>query len=415
MKLNKSTAALDYKLVTAFKEVRSQLLQPKFEDRLDKPLAHWVIGNDRRLPLAFLDRSLRELLNTSFDDLFSTAGIGHKKIRTFLMLLQRAARPHPPGAIRALESEIDPPPPAATGPNGLPSPQIVSDALWARWRESVRRHGLEREPLGRYVGTLLDMPRVIWHKPLGDYTPLTLGEVRSLRTHGAKRVRAVLEVFGGLHQILLHLDPASRLAVRIVPRWLMPIEDWLVARLNRAGTPSQDEIHKSLIAPLLEQVRVDAGPTIARLVESRLKSRASAVRRAADRMKLTRARVYQLLTEASDVITVRWPAGAALVGQLRDKLQKEGADADLLAWLDEAIELFFLRCQARATDEAEMVPNGAARGSGHAHGRDGVGEHGQETDVHGAGGEGANSHRTSPKSAHHRSTRSRLPGKHSMN
>lgn len=389
MKLNKSTAALDYKLVTAFKDVRKQLLQPKFADRLDKPLAHWVIGSDRRLPLAFLDRPLRELLNTPFDDLFSTAGIGHKKIRTFLMLLNRAARPHPLGALRTSEAElVEPQPAVEKDANGLPVPQVVSEALWVRWRENVRKHGLEREPLGRFVGTLRDLPRVIWYKPLGDYTPLTLAQVRSLKTHGEKRVRAVLEAFGSLHRILLYLDPESRLAVRIVPRWLMPIEDWIVGRLNGPAMPTKNEIRKSLIVPLLEQVRVDAGKTIARLVERRLKSQAAAVHRAAEQMGVTRARVYQLLSEASDVVNVRWPAGAALVARLREKMRTEGADAKLLAWLDEAIDLLFLRSQGRVAADLETTAAGAAHRNGHSHGRNGA--------------SGTNGHRTSPKPAHQR-------------
>lgn len=389
MKLNKSTAALDYKLVTAFKEVRQQLLQPKFADRLDKPLAHWVIGSDRRLPLAFLDRSLRELLNTPFDDLFSTAGIGHKKIRTFLMLLNRAARPHPLGAIRTAELDLtEAQPSVVTDANGLPVPQVVSEALWVRWRENVRKHRLEREPLGRFVGTLRDLPRVIWYKPLGDYAHLTLAQVRSLKTHGAKRVRAVLEAFGSLHRILLYLDPDSRLAVRIVPRWLLPIEDWVIERLNDPLTPTKNEIRKSLIVPLLEQVGVDAGKTIARLVERRLKSQAAAVHQAAEQMGVTRARVYQLLSEASDVVNVRWPAGAALVARLREKMRAEGADAKLLAWMDEVIDLFFLRSQGRIAADLETKASRDARRNGHAHGRNGA--------------PGTNGHRTSPKPAHQR-------------
>lgn len=409
MKLNKSTAALDYKLVTAFKEVRRELMQPKFADRLEKPLAHWVIGSDRRLPLAFLDRSLRELLNTPFDDLFATAGIGHKKIRTFLMLLHRAAKPHPPGALRGLEPEIvETQPVAPVIVKGVPSAEVVSEALWVRWRDSVRRHGLEREPLGRFVETLADLPRVVWHKPLGDYTELRLAQVKSLRTHGEKRVRAVLEVFGALHRILLHLDPESRLAVRIVPRWLIPIEDVLMRWLNQVGSPSKQEINKRLIVPLLEQVRLDAGPTVARLVESRLKSQARAVRQAADRMGLTRARIYQLLSEASDVITVRWPAGAPLLGQLREKMKNDGADAEVLAWLDEVRELLFLRGQGRTAEEADAPSSGKAR-HGRSAGAKSSSAKSSSAKSSSANGHHTNGHNGSAKTNPRMATAGRLP------
>ena len=39
------------------------------------------------------------------------------------------------------------------------------------------------------------MTRVIWNTPLGAYTHFTLGEIRAMKTHGEKRVRAILEVF----------------------------------------------------------------------------------------------------------------------------------------------------------------------------------------------------------------------------
>jgi hypothetical protein len=359
MQLNKSTAALDYKLVTAFESVRKRLLQPKFDDRLDKPLAHWTVATDRRLPLAFMGCSLRELLDTPFDELFSTAGIGQKKIRTFLMLLNRAAQPKPIGALAADAEDIaDPAATTAKEPHEVIHPSLVSEALWVRWRTSVRDHGLENEPLGRFAASLLGMPRVIWRRPLGSYTQLTLEEIRSLRTHGEKRVNSVLDVFGNLHKILVTLDSDDRLAVQIVPRFLVPIERWVLRWLTHVAIPTKEDIRDSLILPLIEQVKVDAGPLIARLAVRRLESHASSVRKAATKLGLTRARVYQLLSEAADVITLRWPSGPALVRQLRNKLQEAGADRELLAWLDNAIELLFVPARSEEEPASETEDSG---------------------------------------------------------
>ncbi|HWB09739.1 MAG TPA: hypothetical protein VG826_10955 [Pirellulales bacterium] len=354
MKLNKSTAVMDYKLVTAFESVRKRLLRPKFADRLDKPLAYWAIATDRRLPLAFMGRSLRELLDTPFDDLFSTAGIGQKKIRTFLMLLNRAAQPKPLGALAADEEDIPDAANESKAQTDVVNPSIVSEALWVRWRASVRNYGLDQEPLGRFAATLLDMPRVIWQRPLGSYTELTLAEIRSLRTHGEKRVSAVLDVFGNLHRILVNLDSQSRLAVRIVPRFLIPIEAWVLRWLTNVGVPTKDEVRDGLVSPLIEQIKGDCGPLIARLAEGRLDSQSGSVRKAAHKLGLTRARIYQLLSEVAEVTTLRWPAGAALLGQLRNKMHDAGTEPDLLAWLDTVIELFFVR--ARTQEEAESSP-----------------------------------------------------------
>src|SRR5487761_1239571 len=306
MQLNKAAAVMDYKLVSSYESLRKRLLDPRFADRLEKPLAYWVIASDRRLPLAFMGNTLRELLAVGFDELFSTAGIGERKIRTFLMLLRRAAQSKPIGALPDDgEDIIDKAAQAAQQQPGMIDPNFVSEPLWEQWRGSVCKHGFQQEPLGRFATSLGEMPRVIWYRPLGDYTDLSLAEIRSLKTHGEKRVRAVLEVFGGLHQILVHLEPDSRLAVQIVPRFLVPIESWVVRWLGKVGIPTQQEIRKSLVTPLLAQVRIDAGPHIAKLAQGRLDSESINVRKAAHLLGLTRARIYQLLSEAAEVVNLR--------------------------------------------------------------------------------------------------------------
>ena len=64
-------------------------------EHLDKPLAYWALPTDRRLPLAFLSRPLRELLDASFEELAQTPGIGQKKMKSFVKLLARVANTDP--------------------------------------------------------------------------------------------------------------------------------------------------------------------------------------------------------------------------------------------------------------------------------------------------------------------------------
>ena len=93
MKLNRTSAVMEYKFVSSFESLRNKLLsQEKYADRLEKPLAYWALPNDRRLPLAFMDRSVRQLLNTPFEELYATPGVGQKKIHSLLNLLARAAK-----------------------------------------------------------------------------------------------------------------------------------------------------------------------------------------------------------------------------------------------------------------------------------------------------------------------------------
>jgi hypothetical protein len=132
-------------LVASFESVKQKLLRPKFADRLDKPLAYWVVATDRRLPLAFMGTSLRDLLDTPLEELFATAGIGQKKIRTLISLLTRASLPQPPGAVAPLSEEMleSAAAPAGSGKRkGVEiDPAIVSEALWVEWQASVREHG----------------------------------------------------------------------------------------------------------------------------------------------------------------------------------------------------------------------------------------------------------------------------------
>src|SRR6476660_8669547 len=96
MKMNKVTSVEDYKIVSSFQSLRKTLLDDKFADRLEKPLAYWALPNDRRLPLAFLGRTVKDLLATPFEELSATPGIGHKKISSLVKLLSRATKDQPP-------------------------------------------------------------------------------------------------------------------------------------------------------------------------------------------------------------------------------------------------------------------------------------------------------------------------------
>jgi hypothetical protein len=111
---------------------------------LSKPLAYWALPNDRRLPLAFLGRTLGDLLSTPFEELSATPGIGQKKISSLVKLLHRATRDEPPAVpfgLTDLAAEIH----NGGGSNGNSNggsgrfdPALVSEALWSRWRDAVK-------------------------------------------------------------------------------------------------------------------------------------------------------------------------------------------------------------------------------------------------------------------------------------
>ena len=162
--------------------------------------------------------------------------------------------------------------PTATGPgeNGF-NPAAVSEVVWSQWRASVVKHGLGGEKLGRFAPSLQHMTRVIWNTPLESYTRYTLGEIRAMKTHGEKRIRAILEVFHSLHGLV------ANMGVQAAPRGAdRPPADRRGRAMDRAGPanaracPSQTRSSSNFVSPLLEQVRTDATQQIASLAENRL-------------------------------------------------------------------------------------------------------------------------------------------------
>ena len=348
MKSSKTSSVEELQVVSRFETLRKLLLSGQYADHLDKPLAYWALPTDRRLPLALLGRKLEDLLNTPFAELSATPGIGQKKIRSFVRLLSRAANTDPsqlPVDPDLLTDEGKLPSAAASSSNGF-DPSAVSEVVWAQWRSTVVKRGLGKEALGRFAPSLRNVSRVIWNTPLRRYAHSTLAEIRGMKTHGKKRVRAILEAFHSVHVLAANMGYQDHLVVRIAPRLIDEAEAWVGRALQTPGVPGRDEIFQNLISLLLEQIRVDATRQIVTLAECRLGigGPMTSVRQAARTMALTRARVYQLLNEVNDIMSVRWPMGRHQVYELRDKFRAEadgmGVAVDLRQF-HAAVELFY--------------------------------------------------------------------------
>jgi len=358
-----------FQLVARFEGLRSSLLSGPYAVHLVKPLAYWALPADRRLPLAFLGRTLESLLSCSFEELAATPGIGLKKMGSLVTLLARVAGTAAADVEATLPRLPEPGKPCAeaSGSNGF-DPAAVSELVWAQWRLSVIRHGLGHEPLGRFAPSLRNLTRVIWNAPLDTYTGMTLAEVRSLRTHGEKRVRAVLEVFQSVHALVAGMGSQEHLVVRIAPRRIDAVETWVGRQLQAPGVPSEEEIFDRFVSPLLGQICIDAAQQTATLAEKRLGIHGPpiSVRQVARTMGLTRARVYQLLNEINDVMSVRWPLGRHQVYELSAKLEVELPGLEQTPSLTQfkaAAELFYPYSRRGAAGPLERA---AARAGFHA-------------------------------------------------
>lgn len=372
--MKRATSVEDHKLAAAYESVREVLASPKYAERKTKPLAFWALPGDRRLPMALLGYSLQDVLSQSLEELAATPGIGKKKLNSLIKLLHRATKDQPPGQpLFAEEPAAKPRGAKAKGGRAAPSqpggfdPATVSELLWEQWRETVRRYGLEEETLGRLAPSLERLPTVIWRTPLGNYLNLTIADIRRLKTHGEKRLHAILEVFHSLHQTLGHVPPHGHLRVDVRPSFTVPIERWIDDVLRRSQPPSPAELKQRVILPILEQLRIDAGAEIFRILEERLgiKGTPVPVQQQSKRLGVTRARVYQLLETCADVMSVRWPEGEKLFLRLHQKLASFPNAKTQVARLRELTDLIYpnLRGATAASAERSARSNAGERSS----------------------------------------------------
>ena len=328
--MGNSASVENGKLVTSFEEVRKTLLEERFADRLEKPLGYWVLPNDRRLPLAFLNHKLEDLLATPFNELTATPGIGQKKIGSLIKLLHRATNDEPPAVPFGISELV----PDSVADNLTPvgvkfDPSVVSEALWSQWREAVRKFDIGHEKLGRLAPSLQNLPTVIWHTPLSQYLDHTVGEIRGLRTHGEKRVRCVLEVFHSVYHKLSKAEPGEDLHRLLTPTTILHVHDWVGDQLQGNSLPVDNQISECFSSQLLKQIQIDSGPTVYRLATERLGigSEPLSVRAQARSLGVTRARIYQLLDDCGKVMNVRWPEGKNMLDQATARFSGLGHDS----------------------------------------------------------------------------------------
>src|SRR3989304_2654523 len=164
MRPGNTASVKQLEVINQFENFRKILLSEPYTEHLDRSLAYWALPADRCLPLAFLSRTLRELLNTPFAELAQTPGIGRKKLGSLIKLLARVANTgsaEPPVAVDDIQSEAET---SSVADLDMESdqfdPALVSELQWRQWQTSVLRHGLNQEKLGRFAPSLQNMTRM---------------------------------------------------------------------------------------------------------------------------------------------------------------------------------------------------------------------------------------------------------------
>lgn len=314
----------EHRLGAHFLELRETLSKNEYEKHLEKRLAFWVTPTDKRLPIALLGRKVGEILDMPLEELLRFPSIGEKKLNVLISLLLRVAGT-PESALPQIESQV----PAKTSTttekqesdhDGI-SLQNVSEFEWNNWQKVVIEQGLENELIGRLCSSLEEMPRVLWNKPLKTYTHISLDELRTMKTHGDRRIRAILRLFKDIFEVASKFNDVPRLRIRMSLRWSDETQRWLNEALQKKEFPPPEEVVAQFITPCLSQLRTDTSANVVQLAEARLGLHGpiTSVRDVARQMHIARARVYQLLNQIAEIMHVRWGEGRVLVQRLRDK------------------------------------------------------------------------------------------------
>ncbi len=322
----KAVSSDQYRLAGTYERLRNRLQDENDANKLDRALSYWVLPTDRRLPIIFLQRTLRDILSCSLEILLSTPGVGRKKTEGLFDLLHRvneSEAPNTPFEYEPTSSALQ-----LANSSGF-DPTAISEAHWAQWCETVRRYELGGLKLGRIAASLQNLPTVIWHTKLSEYLNTSLANMRQLKTHGEKRVQAILEIYCNLHEAFATVTVQENLDVDLLASFVSPTTRWLLNALQQPELPSLKEIEIQLVQPLLQQIRIDLGEDIVELATSRLRFDSStlSVKQQADKRGVTRARIYQLLEDCSKVMEVRWPEGRWLLLPLTTKIHTAEPEA----------------------------------------------------------------------------------------
>jgi hypothetical protein len=306
---------------TEFQALRDSLLAPQFDERRKRPILYWSKPDDRRLPMALIDLTVDQLLSKPFEELCLTRGIGVKKLRMLLELLERAIasdpqlpEPEPMGSQTMVPNFATKLSEALDNFNS----RAVTEGQWAKWKTTVAKHRLNSMPLGRLARNLMEITSVIWNSPLGNYLPYSLDELRQLKTYGEKRVGSILEVFYTIDLSMSAMPEGGHLVLRLEPRYVYEVETAVFDMMAHFAPPQAKTVQQAVIYPLLNQLKLDMGDFAHDLVRDRVGTgaKAKAIREQSEELGLTRARLYQVLEECALAAHVRWPQGRVVLNEL---------------------------------------------------------------------------------------------------
>lgn len=300
-------------------------------------ISDYVRPGDHFLPLGVLSLSVGSVSQLTIDDLRQFSGVGLVKIRNLLRLLRRVVESKAKHAYDVLK--VAAPEAGSEVLTGSPTtPTGVAEVEWSQWREELRDLPIIREPIGRYVSRLEELPSGSWLIPISEFSRLSLRELRELPGYGPRRVDAIITAFWTLVRLRSAVAHLPEVSVSMESREIARADAWLVSALSVPGQATYSGLQSEVLESLMHQIRHDLG----------------ADHLDGDRScELSKSRIRQIHRDVATAIHVRWPRGEQLARAFLKGVATTWAVADVKA-AAKGLGVFFkdLSSKSRRPDDA---------------------------------------------------------------
>jgi len=310
---------------------------------LDMPLWHWLQLDHLHIPVAWLDRTLREVLRLRLVEIASTRGIGAKKLEKLVLAVDRAriaiAQDDSAGlgdtnrstGDHASES-IEFPYRVACDAHFLGAKHACLRGLDERgWRcvaQIVRHHGLEDFMLGRFAPSLCELDRALWDVKIATFTRRPLSELERLQSYGSVRLRQSICQVLSIAFVLNALPICDDMRLSLLAGPIAEANRWLAQLLppERQELPEMQSIREGFLRPLLMQVENDGNARLSKVAHRRIGDgvQPATLREIGTEFGVTPDRIRTLSEQAAFILYVRWHEGDYLLQAACAELSDRG-------------------------------------------------------------------------------------------
>lgn len=292
---------------------------------LDVPLWHWLQSDHLYVPVAWLDRTLREVLQLRLVEIASTQGIGDKKLEKLVLAVDRARIAITQDVSAGLGDTN-----RSTGDHASESMEfpyrVACDAHFvgakhARlrdldergWRcvaQVIRHHGLEDFMLGRFAPSLRELDRALWDAKIATFTRRPLSELERLQGCGPLRLQQSICQVLSLAFVLNALPTRHDMRLSLLVGPVAEANRWLAHLLSpeRQELPEMQSIREGFLRPLLMQVENDGDARLGKVTRRRIGDGVQSItlREIGTEFGVTPDRIRTLLKQAAFILYVRW-------------------------------------------------------------------------------------------------------------